>query len=349
MLERDYVSAADHVDYSVTEDASILRTETYQGLVNAIIYFVGERANSGTVRLYNYTGDVDADLARACDEVLHDDPLGAFAVQNIVYSFTRILTYYEVKLTIVYGRSAATMNAIREISGVTALRQELTQMVTEQNSQRILLVSYFSGDETLVGELLALARYGKPTLYHDPGDSFSCGISFYPETGSRRIIEIRVNQWGSAGSLTELTQYGQELEDTCDLLLAANPPAGSAYQPEELAAILRTAAGGYDYHGSQLALDALQGAPASETGYLLAMEALCQHCGIEVMPVISGTHIWLIVATGDGYRHLLPSSLYGEAPLALYTDQELLAVNPGLQWNPALYPACESRSESSEE
>ena len=40
MLERSHVSSVPHVDYSVTEDASILRVETYQGLGNSILYFV---------------------------------------------------------------------------------------------------------------------------------------------------------------------------------------------------------------------------------------------------------------------------------------------------------------------
>ena len=158
MLERSHVSATAHVDYSVTEDSSILRTETYQGLVNAIIYFVNERTSGGTIRLYNYTGDVEADLSRACDEVLHDDPLGAFAVRDIVSESTRILTYYEVKLTITYSRSEEAVAAIREVSGTSALRQELADMVSARDDSRTLLVSYFAGDRGAVEELLTLAR-----------------------------------------------------------------------------------------------------------------------------------------------------------------------------------------------
>lgn len=343
MLERSHVSATAHVDYSVTEDSSILRTETYQGLVNAIIYFVNERTSGGTIRLYNYTGDVDADLSRACDEVLHDDPLGAFSVRNIVSESTRILTYYEVKLTITYSRSEEAVAAIREVSGTSALRQELADMVSARDDSRTLLVSYFAGDRGAVEELLTLARLARPELYHGSEDTFSCKISLYPETGSRRIIEIEADGWHSPG--TDMEEYSRALDDTCRQLLQANPPAGSSYTPEELASILRSASGGYEYHGSSLALDALQGGVVNETGYLLAMEYLCQHCGIDAMPVVSGNGRWLIISTEDGYRHLLPGTLHLEntVPLPLYTDDELRAAAPVLQWNAALYPACESR------
>ena len=77
MLERGHETITTHVDYAVTEDESILRAETYQGLVNAMLYFVNGHRAQGTIRLYNYTGDVEADLANARDEVMYEDPLGA--------------------------------------------------------------------------------------------------------------------------------------------------------------------------------------------------------------------------------------------------------------------------------
>ena len=55
MLERSYSTSADHVDYSVTEDSSILRAESYQALLNSILYYVSEHSGGGTIRLDNYT------------------------------------------------------------------------------------------------------------------------------------------------------------------------------------------------------------------------------------------------------------------------------------------------------
>ena len=66
MLERNHSSTTSHVDYSITEDSSILRAESYQALLNSLLYFVNEHVGSGTIRLYNYTGNVTADLQRAC-------------------------------------------------------------------------------------------------------------------------------------------------------------------------------------------------------------------------------------------------------------------------------------------
>ena len=138
MLERSHSSSSSHVDYSVTEDSSILRVESYQALVNSLLYFVSEHVGSGTIRLYNYTGNVDADLQRACTEVQETDPLGSYAVNSISYESTRILTYYEVKFNISYGRSIAEVAEIRNVSGVNGVRQALKRMT----DRTVLIVTH---------------------------------------------------------------------------------------------------------------------------------------------------------------------------------------------------------------
>ena len=359
MLERSHVTATDHVDYAIEEDESILRAESYQGLVNSMLYFVNGHRSGGTVRLYNYAGDVDADLAAAKAAVL-DDPVGAYAVRSLSYKSTRILTYYEVELAVTY-RSSEELAAVPEVNGLTGVRQELTRLVEEQRDSAVFLASYFSGDRELVEQLLTLACWGAPELYHHH-DINGVNISLYPETGTRRVVEVKLTWNVSAEqAAAEERDYARQLEAAAAALLEANPPAGEGYTVEELAAIVRGANGGYDWYGVQEALGALTGEPAQTSAVLLAMEYLCQQCGIEALPVFGEGDSWLIVATPEGYRHLLVESLYKESPLVLgedpepkpdgepegftrlYTDEELKELVSGNYqwgWDTALYPPC---------
>lgn len=352
MLERGHETITTHLEYAVTEDDSILRAETYQGLVNAILYFVNGRRTRGTIRLYNYTGDVEADLANARDEVMYEDPMGAFSVRSLEYDSTRILTYYEVELRISYARSVAEVEGLREVTGLTGVRQELNRLIGEQRESALFLASYFSGDQALVEALVRLAGYNAPQLYRHH-DIREIAISFYPEAGTRRIIEVTLGWTQSAEAVAEEEKgYAQLLETAASALLEANPPEGETYTVDELAAIVRSAAGPRDEDGTDLALDALSGEPASDLGLLMAMEYLCRQCGVEAEPVqgISG-RLWLIVSTQEGYRHLLPRGLWPaedveapdddpEAPIQLlFTDQELTDL--GYTWPESLHPACE--------
>lgn len=362
MLERGHESITTHVDYAVTEDESILRAESYQGLVNAILYFVNGHRTGGTIRLYNYTGDVEADLANARDEVMYEDPLGAFSVRFLTYETTRVLTYYEVELRVAYSRTTQEVNGLREVTGLAGVRQELSRLVTGQESSAAFLASYFSGDRELVEHLLELACLSAPALFrhHDISDKT---ISLYPEAGTRRVIEVKLDWSRSAAVVAqEEKDYVQQLENATAALLEANPPVGEGYTVEELAGIVRAAGGGADERSTPLALDALSGEPASDLGLLMAMEYLCQQCGVEVEPVIGSAGLWLIVATPEGYRHLLPQGLYpveeGDEPepeeeqepapraKLLYTDQELIEL--GYEWPAALHPVCEDYSRSAE-
>ncbi len=351
MLERSHETITTHVDYAVTDDDSILRAESYQGLVSAMLYFVNEHRRGGTIRLYNYTGDVEADLANARDEVMFEDPLGAFSVYGFTYDFTRILTYYEVELRITYSRTAQQVSSLPEVTGLAGVRQELARMVREQKTSTVFLSSYFSGDGEMVRELLYLACMSAPELAaHHDWNYWPVSVTLYPETGTRRIIEVGLPQL-TADRIEAEKQYAQELETAAAAILEANPPAGEAYTVEELAAIVRAAHGGYDPYGTDAALGALTGEPVEVRGAVLAMEYLCQQCGIET-EFVSGTGVeWLIVAAPGGWRHLMSAMLFGPEegvewkgipaePFRLFTDQELLELDGGYEWDMALYPAC---------
>jgi len=69
MLERSDVSAVTHVDYSVTEDSSILRVETYQALVSSLLHFVNERADTGTIRLYKGDNEIAIPVTATSGEI----------------------------------------------------------------------------------------------------------------------------------------------------------------------------------------------------------------------------------------------------------------------------------------
>lgn len=343
MLERSYSSSADHVDYSVPEDSSILRAESYQALLNSILYYVNEHSGGGTIRLYNYTGNVTTDLATACNEIMEQDPLGAYAVSAIDYTSTRILTYYEVDVHISYRYTVGEVAAIKPVSGQAGIREQLSKLVSDQLTHTVLRTSYFDGDTQLINTLFWL------TLYSDPVAAYGAPIintAFYPKEGSQRILEIEA-RWASNNDI--LSRYRNSLDEAAALLTQDNPPGGENYTVSELAKLLRSSLN-YDPNGSPIASDALKGDPVNDLGALLALEYLCQLHGIEVMPVFDAAEAqtWLIVATPSGYRHLLPRDLRPAAPesdltenawtLPLYTDEELTAL--GFEWLTQLYPAC---------
>lgn len=337
LLQRSYSSSVDHVEYTQSEDSSILRAESYRGLVDAILYFVNDHAGEGVVRLYNYTGDVDKDLESACREVLQDDPLAAFAVEDISCDFSRIVSYYEVAVTLTYSHTVEEVDAIQFAAGSSTMRQMLRQAMADFAPSLALRVSYFPGDENEVRAMAVQAYYDTPqAAFGLP----QIQVSIYPESGVQRIVEIHL-KWSETQS--ELSGRSAQLLTLAQELLDSDPPQEESYTPEELELLLRQAAAPMDPDGAGDPYSALSGESANELGHALALELLLQLAGLETT-LVSGQADqeeawWLIVSNDTSSRHLL---LTDEEP-TLYTDLELTGL--GYLWNTENYPACVSEGE----
>lgn len=332
LFQRSYYSATDHVDYTVEEDSSVLRAESYRGLVDAMLYFVNEHFTRGVVRLYNYTGDVESDLASACREITREDPLTAYAVENISYDYSRIVSYYEVTVSVTFSHTQAEIDAIHSVPGMASLRPLLDEAIASFSPGLTLRVSYFSGDEESLRTMAALAYCAAPQCAFGMPEM---EVKFYPDTGAQRIIDIAF-RW--PGDKKTLEMRSAELMAEADLFLSRIPPLEGTYTPGELAEQFRLNTLPADPAGAEDPYSALTGAPATLSAHMLALELLFHRAGLEAVYVsgFSGgaDTSWLIVKTGEDYSHLLPG---GESVLLL-SDREMTEL--GFLWRTDLYPAC---------
>ena len=90
LLERSYASVTPHTQFQDEEEnAAILRAETYQGLVSALLHLVEQGTESGIVRLYQYssvTGSATGDVDQACLEVTQEEMDEGLAVLKAEHS-----------------------------------------------------------------------------------------------------------------------------------------------------------------------------------------------------------------------------------------------------------------------
>ena len=85
LISREYTTVTPYVEqHTVEENEEALVAENYLSLKNAILSFVEDGMEHGVIRVYDYDGDVEADLAAATYEVSRADPLGAYAVDFLI-------------------------------------------------------------------------------------------------------------------------------------------------------------------------------------------------------------------------------------------------------------------------
>ena len=340
LLDRDYsyVTAHNTTPTAAEGDPSILRAENYQELVNALVYFVAQGTQEGTVRLYGEWEDVEADLDAACLEVVQEDPLGAYAVEYMKYSVTSVVTYYEADIQPTYRRSREQVDSIVSATGTTAIRNELESALADFASEQVLRISYFNEDENYIRTLCQEAYCATPATALDMPE---VEVAIYPDSGQQRIVEILLTY--------HLDQ--QELARRSDLVRQAVADMASGLsRTGDKAALLRTAQavlekGGYDPAGGATAYHALLEGSGNSQGISLAFALVCQALGTEcmVVPGLLGEqpHYWTVVSTPEGWRHLDLTRLDGsEDPFLVDSQME----EAGFSWDTGIVPRCRQAS-----
>lgn len=332
MLNREYSYSTPHTDYPVSDKSAVLQAENHQGLVNAILYFVTEHKDTGIVHL-TYAQDearVDSELEAACREVCGEDPLGAYAVEDIQYVSQRMTAYYEVTASITYAHSEEEVSAIVPVAGSSAIRQTVSAAMSAFADRCVFRVSYFTGDVFSLRQLVRQTWLDTPLALAGP----KVDITLYPNSGTSRIVEIALIWPQEAAALAEqslrLEQRALELLEQADL-------SPESLTPEVLLGILKHAAA-YDPEGESTAYAVLVDGSGDALGFAQALRLLCQLTDLEAT-VVEGSlngekQFWLNVSTPDGYRHLDPTL---SQPVYATDDSFTEA---GYTWDISRYPAC---------
>ncbi|MCI8423376.1 MAG: transglutaminase domain-containing protein [Lawsonibacter sp.] len=339
LLDREYVQVIPHNTAPTAEgDPNVLRADSYQELVNILLYFVTTGAEKGLVRLYLNSEAVESSLEAACLEVVQEDPLGAYAVEFIKYSVNSLVTYFEAEVQITYRRTREQVASIVSATGVTAIRSELRSALAVFAPERVLRISYFDGDEDFIQTLVRQAYYASPASALDMPE---IAVSIYPEAGRQRIVEILLTYHLDPQELEQRKEkVGQQLR-----LLSR--PLQLLAGDEAVQAIARTLLkeSRYDPEAGSTAYHALTEGAADSEGLALAFAALCDERGIPCQ-VVEGVlednpWYWNVVSTEQGWRHLDLTRwelLVQEGEDPFRTDPDMS--ERGLMWDTSSVPLC---------
>ena len=354
MLERDYLSVTPHARLpAAADDSTTVWVETYPELVDAIFSLVSEHRESGVIRLRNWKGNVRQNLSDACDEVSHDDPLGAYAVDRIKPEFVRIATYYEATVSIDYRRTAEQVASVNTVAGSGAIRGELRDALTSFVPETAFRVNYFDqaqGDD-YIPRLIRQAYYDSPAAALGLPEAV---VNLYPESGQQRVVEVLFTYPEEPELLREksqaLTSAAQVLVDPYRTGLRDSALIPVLYRA------LREHTGLGEAQDAPLPAPSVSGstayaalveAQADSEGPALAYKLLCDLAGVECT-VVDGTleetpRFWTIVTVEQNvHRHVDPSRAEG----LLLTDTQMS--ESGFVWDTQEYPSCgESLSETS--
>ena len=340
LFDRGTSTVTNHQEQSAAaEDGSILRAESYADLVSCVQHFVSMAQTEGTVHVYKYSGDIASDLDRAVTEVLTEDPLGNFALRDIDFEYSRIVSYYECSFTFDYRRSKAEMATITVAYGDGAIRDLLGErMAAFEDSLTIRTNSYYA-ESSRIYSLAWQAYYAAPaTALGYPQIS----VHLYPQSGPTRIVEVTFayDHWDRnvllrraesvAAAAADMAGQEDAADGTVAWLLYSRLEDRTNYQPE---------AGSSVY-------DALCLTTASSEGLALGYQVLCRQAGIDcrlVQGTLDGEPRWWNIVTLDGVHWLVDVTRADPETDFLHGDEDFLTA--GYNWSREDHPPCGDQSQ----
>lgn len=343
LLEREYRSVSRHVSQTAdTEDTSVLRVERYSDLVGGVQFFVSLGQEEGVVHLYQYSGDVEQDLEDACQEVLTQDPLGAWALLDIDWTCSRIVSYYECTFTFHYRHSLEEMASIRSAIGTNPIRAAMEQALTSYAPTLVLRTNSYYGQKELLLSLL------QETYYANPGYALGypmVSVTIYPQEGlsAQRIAELCFTYDQDQDTLQA---RAEEVSVAAATLVGPSPAQGET----GLWLLCSRLADRLDYSptGASSVYAALIGGTADSQGAALAYQLLCQQAGLSCQTVqgtLDGSpHWWNLVELDGQWRHVDVTAA-PEQDSFLRTDSQM---EVQYAWDREGYPPCPDTDELSQ-
>lgn len=209
--DRSYTVVTPHDEEAgVTVDADSMTVSSFLSLKNAILRLVEETVEEGVIRAESYSGDLSEDLRNAVYEVSRADPLGAFAVDYMTYDYSQIVGYSEIHIHTTYQRSLEEIQSIVNTSGTDGVKRALQEAMENYDPILRLRIGDYSGIhvQTLVREVF----YDHPEFALELPETETVT---YPESGTRRILEIRFHYRHSRDLLQ---RYREEMAETVESL-----------------------------------------------------------------------------------------------------------------------------------
>ena len=311
-------------------------------LKRAIMELVYAGETSGQFRFGSYSGSLMDDLAAVCLEIKTSTPMGAYAVEDISYDTSRIVSYYTADISIKYKKTAEEIASVVELSGLGELGSHLLSVMESGSTGTVVKIYSSAANEEYIRSFIADSYYADPLLV---ADEPTVSVSAFPDAGPERIYVIYLRY----GAIPE------RLEAMDMALEAAVSEAVPGLGGEDS---LWTALNCADYVAklcaeetetgmwSHTAYGAFVEGRADSYGMAMAYKALCDSLGIECR-VVRGEKraaaaegcAWNIIGIEGEYYHVDLSRFAKDATSAfLLSDEDIWGE---YDWDREAYPLCD--------
>ena len=342
LAEGEYRVVSEHVETGMNPEAigRIFEVHTYSGLKHAVQDLVNAGTEDGIIRAVEYSGIIRDDISKACLEVARSSPMGAYAVEYMTHSVTRILSYDEISIHIHYKLSQEEISEVRSVSSLSDFYARIDEGLDSGKEYLALQIATLAlNDRSIKNYVLGYYQQHPDSLLSLP----DLNISFYPsEDYVQKIITMTVDYHIAPEDRTAMLST---LRTRAEGLTRGIDHTAPEFASMRCCTAVANAMDRTSVRG-RTAYDVLVNGSGNSEGCAMAYQLLCSMCGISCQ-VISGrlnsdTHYWnLILLNGDYYHVDCSACADGNLDAGfLKQDSDLWG---SYWWEPSLYPSAQGK------
>ncbi|MCL2228007.1 MAG: hypothetical protein FWB97_10370 [Oscillospiraceae bacterium] len=339
ILEDDRVTESAHVINPVVRPPDPqIEVSNFEELKEAIIELIMAHETNARIVAFSYDSeDMQMDLDRAISEILMHHPIGVYAVSEIVGQATKIVTFFEINISIEYMRTSQQLNSIINVTGLPELMAELLEIMSEYSDEATFRTPLQMSADELVGHIVDIYYQNPRSIVMRP----IVAVEVFPEVGDDRIFSVRFDFGRPPGIL-------RQLGESLTLAFQSNIEAAEGGANAELLLSLaknliafadfdEATARTIPAHGPQnlaaTAFGALINGSAIGEGFAMAFKALSTELGVDTRIVLGRLdgryHAWNLVRLYDYYYHIdvAMGDVNGIETAFLLSDAQLIYSN----------------------
>ena len=335
-MEGHYVSVTPYEDPGNKAELQTITANNYGQLCQAIRTMVRSGSTSGVISVAAYDqATIDVDKNVATNYILTNDPIAAYAVENISVELGTHAGQPALAVEIRYIHDRSEIMAITRVHGEDDAVAVIAAELGKYNTGVVLHIEEY--EELDFVQWIADYAAKNPNLVMETPE---VTVNIYPKSGSQRVAELKFTYQNSRESLRTIQSQVTPMFTAANLYVAGNAPARGKYT--QLYTFLMERFDSIKLETSitpaySLLLHGVGDSKAIATVYA----AMCRQAGLECITV-TGTRwgepwFWNIIRDKDTYYHVDLLRCREEGTFRTWTDEEL----SGYVWDYAAYPKCQ--------
>ena len=328
-----YVSVTPHKEQQQNSRTDVVTASNYLELLESLKAIIADGVEVSAINVAEYPASTLAHgMERAVQYALLNDPIGAYAVESIVYETGSSSGMPAISVSITYRHNSSEIRRIRRVENMDTLRTAVSVALEGYDPSLVMLVENYE-PEDFIQFVQDYAQQNPQTIMETPQV-----VENIYGTGNERMVELIFSYQTSRDDLRRMQKQVSPVFEAAALYVSGD---GEEYQKfSQLFGFLMER---FDYKletSITPAYSLLHHGVGDSRAFATIYAAMCRSAGLECMTV-NGTHFgepwtWNIVREDGYYYHvdLLRSSEYGRYHQSADSSMDSYV------WDYSSYPSC---------